>query len=59
MNLKSFPPAVDFAVPEIFNAVIAASNALARLDEIAEVLDNSAVFINTIPVLDAQASSEI
>ena len=59
MNLKSFPPAVDFAIPEIFNAVIAASNALARLDEIAEVLDNSAVFINTIPVLEAQASSEI
>ena len=59
MNLKSFPHDVDFAVPEIFRAVIAASNALARLDEIAELLDNSAVFINTIPVLEAQASSEI
>ena len=59
MNLKSFPPAADFAVPEIFRAVIAASNALARLDEIAELLDNSAVFINTIPVLEAQASSEM
>lgn len=59
MNLKSFPPDVDFAVPEIFRAVIAASNALARLDEIAELLDNSAVFINTVPVLEAQASSEI
>jgi Fic family protein len=59
MNLKSFPPAVDFAVPQIFSAVIAASNALARLDEIADLLDNSAVFINTIPVLEAQASSEI
>ncbi|MCX6495949.1 MAG: Fic family protein [Rhodoluna sp.] len=59
MNLKAFPPAVDFAVPEIFRAVIDASNALARLDEIAELLDNSAVFINTIPVLEAQASSEI
>ena len=59
MSLKPFPPAVDFAVPEIFKAVIAASNALARLDEIAELLDNSTVFINTIPVLEAQASSEI
>jgi Fic family protein len=57
--LPKLPPAVDFAVPEIFAAVIAASNALARLDEIAELLDNSAVFMNAIPVLEAQASSRI
>lgn len=57
--LPKLPPAVDFAVPEIFAAVIAASNALARLDEIAELLDNSAVFMNAIPVLEAQSSSQI
>jgi Fic family protein len=59
MNLRPLPPAVDFALPEIFKAVVAASNALARLDETAELLENSAVFINTIPVLEARASSEI
>ena len=58
-SLPKLPPAVDFAVPEIFAAVISASNALARLDEIAELLDNSAVFMNAIPVLEAQASSQI
>jgi Fic family protein len=58
-SLPKLPPAVDFAVPEIFAAVIAASNALARLDEIAELLDNSAVFMNAIPALEAQASSQI
>jgi len=57
--LSDIPPAVDFAVPEVFNAVIAASNALARLDEIAQMLENSPVFINAIPVLEAQASSAI
>jgi Fic family protein len=50
---------VDFAIPEVFRAVIAASNALARLDEIAQLLENAPVFINTIPVLEAQASSAI
>ena len=58
-SLPKLPPVVDFAVPEIFAAVISASNALARLDEIAELLDNSAVFMNAIPVLEAQASSQI
>lgn len=57
--LSGLPPKVDFAIPEVFNAVIAASNALARLDEIAQLLENAPVFINTIPVLEAQASSAI
>ena len=57
--LPKLPPAVDFAVPEIFNAVIEASNALARLDEISGLLENSTVFLNLIPVLEAQASSRI
>jgi Fic family protein len=57
--LQGLPPKVDFAVPEVFRAVIAASNALARLDEIAQLLENAPVFINTIPVLEAQASSAI
>jgi Fic family protein len=56
---QGLPPKVDFAVPEVFRAVIAASNALARLDEISQLLENAPVFINTIPVLEAQASSAI
>jgi len=58
-DLANLPPAVEFATPEVFRAVIAASNALARLDEISQLLDNATVFINTIPVLEAQASSAI
>lgn len=57
--LLELPPDVEFAVPEVFRAVIAASNALARLDEISRLLENAPVFINTIPVLEAQASSAI
>jgi Fic family protein len=58
-SLPDLPPALEFAVPEVFRAVIAASNALARLDEISQLLENAPVFINTIPVLEAQASSAI
>jgi Fic family protein len=58
-TLPSLPPSGEFAVPEVFRAVIAASNALARLDEISQLLENAPVFINTIPVLEAQASSAI
>ena len=53
-------PSVDeLAIPSVFRAVTAASNALARLDELAGVLDNFQVFVNAIPVIEAQASSEI
>lgn len=58
-DLPSLPPTVDFAVPEIFTAIIEASNALARLDEVSDLLENSSVFLNAIPVLEAQASSQI
>jgi Fic family protein len=58
-SLRDLPSDVEFAVPEVFRAVIAASNALARLDEISRLLENAPVFINTIPVLEAQASSAI
>jgi len=58
-SLPDFPSDVEFAVPEVFRAVVAASNALARLDEISQLLENAPVFMNTIPVLEAQASSAI
>jgi len=58
-NLLLIPDAGIIAVPEVFKAVVKASNALARLDELAENLENTEVFINSIPVLEAQASSEI
>lgn len=58
-QIRPIPPAGEFAVPEVFKAVIAASNALARLDEIAELLENADVFINAIPVLEARASCDI
>lgn len=58
-KLLLIPDAGIIAVPEVFKAVVKASNALARLDELAENLENTEVFINSIPVLEAQASSEI
>jgi len=59
IKLLAIPDAGSIAVPKVFKAVVGASNALARLDELAESLDNTEVFINSIPVLEAQASSEI
>ncbi len=58
-QIRKLPDAGDLALPEVFRAVIAASNALARLDELSLVLENSEVFINAIPVMEAKASCEI
>ncbi len=58
-QIRKLPSAAELAIPEVFQAVIAASNALARLDELSSVLENTEVFINAIPVLEAQASCDI
>lgn len=54
------PPAVDdLETRAVLKAAIAANTALAQLDQAAASIPNPTVLINTIPLLEAQASSEI
>lgn len=54
------PPAVnDLETRAVLKAAVAAHTALAQLDQAAAVIPNPAVLINAIPILEAQASSEI
>lgn len=54
------PPTVDeLETRAVLKAAIAANMALAQLDQAAASIPNPTVLINTIPLLEAQASSEI
>ncbi|WP_061964826.1 Fic family protein [Demequina aurantiaca] len=53
------PPATDLETPAVLKAAIGANASLARLDQAAASMPNPTVLINTIPLLEAQASSEI
>jgi len=54
------PPSVDrLETRAVLKAAIGANTALAQLDQAAASIPNPAVLINTIPLLEAQASSEI
>lgn len=58
-DLPDLPPAVDIESKVVLKACIEARAALAELKSAGRQLPNQAVLINTIPVLEAQASSEI
>lgn len=54
------PPGVDvLETRAVLKAAIGANRALAQLDQAARSIPNPQVLINTIPLLEAQASSEI
>lgn len=54
------PPGVDeLETRSVLKAAIGANTALAKLDQAASSIPNPTVLINTIPLLEAQASSEI
>ena len=54
------PPGVDdLETRAVLKAAVAANTALAQLDQAAAAMHNPAVLINAIPILEAQASSEI
>ncbi|MFZ4072187.1 MAG: protein adenylyltransferase Fic [Caulobacterales bacterium] len=57
--LPPLPPAVDIESKAILKACINARTALAELKGAGDLIPNQAVLINTIPILEAQASSEI
>jgi Fic family protein len=57
--LSTLPPAADIESRAILKACIAARAALAALKHAGSLLPNQAVLINTVPLMEAQASSEI
>lgn len=57
--LPLLPPKADLETKAILKCCIAARAALAELKQAAELIPNQAVLINTLPLLEAQASSEI
>jgi Fic family protein len=58
-ELPTLPPGVDLETKPILKQCIAARAALAELKQAAELIPNQGVLINTLPLLEAQASSEI
>jgi Fic family protein len=58
-QLPPLPPAVDLETKAILKQLIPARAALAELKRAAELIPNQAMLINTLPLLEARASSEI
>lgn len=58
-DLPTLPPNQDIETKKILKACIEARASLAELRKAAEMLPNQGVLINTLPLLEAQASSEI
>ena len=58
-DLPDLPPRQDFETKKVLKHCIEARAALAELHKAAEMLPNQDVLINTLPLLEAQASSEI
>lgn len=58
-GIPLLPPTVDLETKAILKQCIRARAALAELKGAAELIPNPSVLINTLPLLEAQASSEI
>lgn len=58
-DLPALPPARDIETTAVLKACIKARAALAELRASGHLIPNQAVLINSIPILEAQASSEI
>lgn len=58
-DLPALPPAQDIETKSVLKACIEARAALAELRVSGQIIPNQAVLINSIPLLEAQASSEI
>lgn len=58
-DLPALPPQADIESRPLLKACIEARAALAELKSVGGAIPNQAVLINTIPLLEAQASSEI
>jgi Fic family protein len=58
-ELPLLPPGLDLETRVVLKSCIEARAALAELKQAAELIPNQGVLINTLPLLEAQASSEI
>ena len=58
-SLPLLPPAVDVESKKVLKSAIGARSAVAALDQAAQLLPNPAVLLYAMPLLEAQASSEI
>jgi Fic family protein len=58
-DLPDLPPGVDLETRPVLKACVRARAALAALRQATALIPNPSVLINTIPLLEAQASSEI
>ena len=58
-DLPQLPPARDIETRTVLKACIEARAALAEVKVAGQLIPNQAVLINSIPILEAQASSEI
>jgi Fic family protein len=58
-TLPKLPPKVEIETRAVLKQCITARAALAELKQAAELIPNQAVLINTLPLLEARASSEI
>jgi len=58
-NLPRLPPALELETKPVLKQCVTARAALAELKQAAELIPNPAMLINTLPLLEARASSEI
>ena len=58
-ELPSLPPTIDLESKKVLKRCVTARAALAELKQAAELIPNQAMLINTLPLLEARASSEI
>jgi len=58
-NLPALPPKSEIETKSVLKSCIEARASLAKLKQAALMLPNQSVLINTLPLLEAQASSEI
>jgi Fic family protein len=58
-DLPRLPPAVELETKSVLKQCVTARSALAELKQAAELIPNPAMLINTLPLLEARASSEI
>ena len=58
-DLPLLPPPTDLETKAILKQCILARAALAELKQAAELIPNQGMLVNTMPLLEAQASSEI
>ncbi len=58
-ELPPLPPTVDIETKDVLRQCINSRAALAELKQAAQLIPNPAILINTLPLLEAKASSEI